>query len=67
MRRDILWLMCICTGEELVFVYDSCCSPMLNCSIGGRICRAGMTPRPLKEIFIQVVGKCQFYNSVVQE
>jgi hypothetical protein len=30
-------------------------SPMLNYSIDGRVCKAGMTPRPLKRIFMLAV------------
>ena len=42
-------------------------SPMLNYSIGGRVCKAGVTPRPLKEIFMLAVCSHLFCSSVVKE
>jgi hypothetical protein len=75
MRRDTLWLMCICivlvTSNDVLLDFDfdlvSCCFSYVNFSIGGRVCKAGVTPRPLKRIFIQAEYSHQFCSSVVRE
>jgi hypothetical protein len=61
MHRGILWYWCICivlrtsNGALLDFDLVTCFFSYVNYSIGGRVCKAGMTPRPLKEILMLAV------------